>query len=57
MAEEPLTVHKLRKGRRSVLDGSFEEDPSDRSYNTALSEVIKRTAGKSLRTRSCLKKV
>ena len=46
--DRPLTVHKKRNGRGSVLDGSLEEGPLEILPQNAISELIKRTAGKFL---------
>ena len=47
--DRPLTVHKRRGGRGSVLNGSFDEPTSPISGGgSAISELIKKVAGKSL---------
>jgi hypothetical protein len=45
----PLTVHKRRGGRGSVLNGSLGKQPLPvAASGSAISELIKKTAGKSL---------
>jgi len=41
-----LTVHKIRKGRNSVMDGSF-DGPSEINTGSAITDLIKKQAGKS----------
>jgi hypothetical protein len=49
IVDRPLTVHKRRGGRGSVLDGSFDEpDSSTAGSGSAISELIKKNAGKLL---------
>lgn len=48
--DRPLTVHKRRGGRESVLNGSFDEPTSPiAGSGSAISELIKNNAGKSSR--------
>jgi len=42
--DRPLTVHKLRKGRGSVLNGSF-DGTTESDTGSAISELIKKQAG------------
>jgi hypothetical protein len=51
--DRPLTVHKRRGGRGTVLNGSFEEPTSPvAGSGSAISELIKKNAGKSVHSSS-----
>jgi len=41
-ADRPLTVHKTRKGRGSVLDGSFEERSVEMNGSNPITDLIKK---------------
>jgi hypothetical protein len=46
--DRPLTVHKKRNVRGSVLNRSLEEGPLEMLPTSAISELIKKNSGKSL---------
>ena len=47
--DRPLTVHKRRGGRGSVLNGNFDKPPSPMAASgSTISELIKKNAGKCL---------
>src|ERR1700733_7516519 len=43
--DRPLTIHKFRRGRGSVLDGSFEDDQFEQHSGSAISDLIKKNFG------------
>jgi hypothetical protein len=45
-ADRPLTVRKTRKSRGSILNGSLEEGPADRSPTSAILDLIDRNSRK-----------
>lgn len=42
--DRPLTVHKIRRGRGSLTDGSF-DDPSESHVGSAISDLLKKQGG------------
>lgn len=46
--DRPLTVHKIRKDRKSILDFSLDEGPQELSHD-AISEMIRQSDGLSRR--------